>query len=183
MPSKIIYHSVICGIAIALGLSSNALAKNEKDVIISLQKCQLIQEDNSRLTCFDKAVSELTGAVKSKDILVIDKSEIVEAQEDSFGKNQDATTQLQKIIEKEKLESEVETQKELVSIISKVEKRSNNRLRFHLENGQIWDQIESKLISVSKKKQSAAHIKKAAFGSFRLRINGKGSPIRVKRIK
>lgn len=183
MSSKTIIPAFICLTTTMIGSISWAQDNVEPDIMDDLQKCQLIQKDKERLMCYDQAMPMLRSAIETKDILVLNKSEIAEAQEDSFGKNEDGDVQLKKIIEKEEIADTAKAPKELVSPILKTERNNRNGLRFYLENGQIWDQTDSSFISVNKKKQNSAVIKKAAFGSFRLRVNGKGTPVRVKRIK
>ena len=60
------------------------------------------------------------------------------------------------------------------------------KTRFFLTNGQVWDQIDSVKVRVPRVKDgnpNVAEIKKAALGSFFLRINGKGRAIRIRRKK
>ena len=60
------------------------------------------------------------------------------------------------------------------------------KTRFFLTNGQVWDQIDSVKVRVQRVKDgnpNVAEIKKAALGSFFLRINGKGRAIRIRRKK
>ena len=60
------------------------------------------------------------------------------------------------------------------------------KTRFHLANGQVWDQIDSNRIKISRPKNEQANsvtIEKAALGSFTLRINDTGKKIRVRRVK
>jgi len=60
------------------------------------------------------------------------------------------------------------------------------KTRFFLTNGQVWDQVDSVKVRVPRVKDgnpNVAEIKKAALGSFFLRINGKGRAIRIRRKK
>jgi hypothetical protein len=60
------------------------------------------------------------------------------------------------------------------------------KTRFFMTNGQVWEQLDSNRIRISKsdeKKPKTAVISKAALGSFVMLINDKGSNIRVKRVR
>lgn len=60
------------------------------------------------------------------------------------------------------------------------------KTRFFMSNGQVWEQADSLKVRIPKVrngKKNTAEISKAALGSFFLRINGKGSSIRVKRVR
>ncbi|MEP3891148.1 MAG: hypothetical protein ABJN69_11865 [Hellea sp.] len=60
------------------------------------------------------------------------------------------------------------------------------KTRFFMTNGQVWEQIDANRIRISKSQKGKTHtavISKAALGSFLLKINDKGSDIRVKRVR
>lgn len=59
------------------------------------------------------------------------------------------------------------------------------KTRFFMKNGQVWETTGTTRIRVPKKKDGPiiAEISKAALGSFVLQLNGKGSDIRVKRVR
>jgi hypothetical protein len=51
-----------------------------------------------------------------------------------------------------------------------------------LENGQVWEQVDSEVVSRSKvRKAKVATIRKAAMGSFLMNLDG-GTAIRVRRV-
>lgn len=60
------------------------------------------------------------------------------------------------------------------------------KTRFFMSNGQVWEQADGLKVRIPKVRngeKNTAEISKAALGSFFLRINGKGSSIRVKRVR
>lgn len=60
------------------------------------------------------------------------------------------------------------------------------RTRFFMDNGQVWEQVDDKKVRVPKvrnDKANTAAISKAALGSYLLRVNGKGTAIRVRRVR
>ena len=76
-----------------------------------------------------------------------------------------------------------ETPKNVIIKIIKTTEFGYKKTKFYLENGQIWKQVDSRSIRINKKSLNNAHISKAALGSYLLRINGKGTAIRVIRVK
>lgn len=56
------------------------------------------------------------------------------------------------------------------------------RTLFRLENGQVWQQAQSGRVSYRKERPMIT-IKKGAFGSFRLKVEGLNRTVRVRRIK
>ena len=60
------------------------------------------------------------------------------------------------------------------------------KIRFFMANGQVWEQVDSTKVRIPKArngKPNTVKISKASLGSFFLRVNGKGSAIRVKRAR
>lgn len=60
---------------------------------------------------------------------------------------------------------------------------ANGYIRFTLENGEVWQQIERANLRLGKGSPDVLTIKKASLGSFRGRINDKRPSFRIKRIK
>jgi len=78
--------------------------------------------------------------------------------------------------------------KEVSNISLEVRKMTEfgyKKTRFFMKNGQVWETTGTTRIRVPKKKDGPiiAEISKAALGSFVLQLNGKGSDIRVKRVR
>jgi len=70
--------------------------------------------------------------------------------------------------------------------LRKVSEFGYKKKRFFMTNGQVWEQIGTTKLRIPKAKNGKANIveiRKAAMGSFLLQINGKGSAIRVKRVR
>lgn len=81
---------------------------------------------------------------------------------------------------------EESTIKEVELNIEKTQTFGYKKIRFFLENGQVWEQVDTRNIRVPKVRNGNANtvkIQKASLGSFLLRVNGKGSAIRVRRVR
>ena len=60
------------------------------------------------------------------------------------------------------------------------------KTRFFMTNGQVWEQIDGGKARIPKARNgrtNSAIVSKATMGSFFLRVNGKGTAIRVKRVR
>lgn len=76
--------------------------------------------------------------------------------------------------------------KEVTLDIRKMTEFGYKKTRFFMTNGQVWEQLDTTRLRIPKKRNGEplkANISKAALGSFVLQINGKGSDIRVKRVR
>lgn len=66
--------------------------------------------------------------------------------------------------------------------LARMSERPNGRMRFFMENGQVWVQTDTGPVRVkSRDLPTSATIRKAALGSFLMRIDGYGRAIRVSR--
>lgn len=67
----------------------------------------------------------------------------------------------------------------VVMVIDRVEAYTYNKYMFHMENGQVWRQLDTLRVRLSRNQVNEAEIRRAAMGSYLLRINGRGQAIRV----
>jgi len=76
--------------------------------------------------------------------------------------------------------------KAVVLTIRKTTEYGYKKTRFFFDNGQVWEQTDGSKIRIPKVRNSVANtaiISKASLGSFLLRVNGKGSAVRVRRVR
>jgi len=62
----------------------------------------------------------------------------------------------------------------------------SKKIRFYLDNGQVWDQQDTRRVRIPKDKAgrtNTVEIRKASLGSYLLRVNGEGAAIRVRRVR
>jgi hypothetical protein len=79
------------------------------------------------------------------------------------------------------VQTPVETQNVRLAVRS-MARSADGKLRFTMENGQIWRQIDSTTVRNVGQGPWTADIRKASFGSFLLSLNG-GRALRVERLK
>jgi hypothetical protein len=147
-------------------IASPALAQE------ALQKqlygCARIEEAGQRHQCFDGLVPEIRKAGEA-----------------SFGslswKPSPLTAPLV-AAPSAKTQSAVPPLPEKVSLaVKSVSTGSDGKMKFTMENGQIWRQVDAEKVRNLGKGPWTAEIRKAAMGSFMLTING-GRSVRVQRV-
>lgn len=82
--------------------------------------------------------------------------------------------------------SDATSTQQVTLTISRVGKHQGRKLKFLFTNGQIWEQVDSASlpkIKLGEGKIVTAKITKGSLGSFFLRINGKGTAIKVRRAR
>lgn len=67
--------------------------------------------------------------------------------------------------------------------IVKVEKKGRGILVFHMENGQVWRQVESRFFAYPKNRSFEVVIDQGMLGDYRMRVEGKGRQTRIRRMK
>ena len=67
----------------------------------------------------------------------------------------------------------------ITMVIDRVETYSYNKHRFYMENGQVWRQLDTSRVRIRRNQVNEAEIRRAAMGSYLLRVNGQGQAIRV----
>ncbi|MBI1401249.1 hypothetical protein [Hyphomonas sp.] len=144
--------------------------------------CASIPEDAARLACFDKAVADLQTAEAEGKVRTVDVETIAKLERESFGFSLPSLSQVFGRSEDAGKPLTQEVEEVTLPIASISVNRVTRKAQITLENGQIWEQIDSEEISRSKiRKAKEATIQKAAFGSFLMTI-GSGSGIRVRRV-
>ena len=131
-----------------------------------LEQCIKIQNDTSRLNCFDKL------SVTSKDT-VVKKELVTQAQKESlFGGD--------KIEKKKRQESGYHLEK-VIYTVTKIKKSITKKLTIYFDNGQVWKQSDNRTLRL--KVEDKAELSAGALGSFFLKKANTNKTIRVTRIK
>lgn len=162
-------HKTISLIAILLAVS--ATATSETLNAESVFACRQVVDDTKRLACYDEKIVALQPSIATQPAAVPD---VVQTKEDTFGKS-DVKLNQKALKRKDKAEL-----KRMTVSVTKVNRNVSGQLVIYLENGQIWRQNDS--IKIRKESASTASIKKAAMGSFRMKLDNSRT-FRAKRIK
>jgi len=205
MPHRNIITAV-ASIWLLASLASTAKAQSlsppaELDALFA---CQSETDDGARLVCFDQAASALRTANASGDLVAISRDDVDNVERDAFGFNLPSLPRLRGILGLGKSNAEAsgdaasadgessnptkadEPLDRVMLEVDRWERSNSGRYRFYLTNGQVWMQAESDSIRRPKKDENGVlrvEIRKASFGSFLLKVNGKGRSVRVRRIE
>lgn len=162
-----------------------SLAQEEAASTDAVYACADISDDIERLACYDTAVGRLKVAEEAGEVTTISRAEIEEVQRDSFGFS---IPSLPKIAmpkfgggDKDGKPA-FEEFNEISAGVTRVRKDSSGKLLVQLDNGQTWRQSDSRRVYLRGGEADSAVIKKAALGSFRMKLDG-GTAFRVERTK
>lgn len=101
----------------------------------------------------------------------------------SGGETQDPLT-AEKLVTPEERAADPDRVNEIQSEIVRIKELAYGELRFYLANGQVWEQLGTQgRMRPGDGVGDIAHVSRMSFGSFKLRVNGRGGAIKVKRIR
>jgi hypothetical protein len=147
--------------------------------IVALQKCRAEPDNNKRLACYDSAVSALTAATESRDVVVVERSEVRKARKGLFGFT---LPRIGLLAGREGNKDDEADVKRLDTTIVDARALANGLWRFTVEGGAVWDTTETSISLASPKPGRAVRIDAAALGSYMARI-GNGGWVRVRRVQ
>ena len=161
-------------------ITAFSLEKTELDTVANTIGCLNIENDNTRLNCFEinakklgsvfplAKLNEEERTTKTESIKKIKKIE-------SFGVVQTVNA----IVGREKQDLE-----KISAIIKDNDFVDLTKIRIYLQNGQIWRQVDSTPYRGPKNLEGKnAFISSASLGSFLMKIEGVGGKFRVRREK
>ena len=67
--------------------------------------------------------------------------------------------------------------------VTEVSEGPRGNLLFHLENGQVWRQIEARYVPLPADAPFPVRISRGLFGEYRLRVDGEGRLVRIRRVQ
>lgn len=67
--------------------------------------------------------------------------------------------------------------------VTEVSEGPRGNLLFHLENGQVWRQIEARYVPLPADAPFPVQISRGLFGEYRLRVDGEGRLVRIRRVQ
>ncbi len=203
-------RTAFAGIAVSVAaLCLAAPAAAQEGPLGPVLECADIQDNAQRLACYDERVGALRTSVQTGEIVAVDRPAVEAIERDGFGLSlpslprltlglfsggsgsaATASTAAERGISTAENTSGVEIVERgddgqierVLMTIARVDSISPNQYRFTMDNGQVWVQVESgRALSTRNLPGSQAEIRRAAMGSFLLRIDGRGQAIRVNR--
>jgi len=148
-----------------------------------IYQCASKSDDTERLACFDKAVADLQRAETSGMVRTVDMAAVEKIERDSFGFSLPSLNEIFRRGETRERAASQPVEEVSLAIASISINSVTRRATIRLENGQVWEQVDSEELSRSKvRKGKEANIRKASMGSFLMVIDGSGTGIRVRRV-
>lgn len=170
---------VVCAVLTGLLPIASSQEGSPANPLVAVYACASLTDSEQRLACFDEAVGRLKSAEDAREVKVISKAEAEQVRQESFGFNLPSLPTLFS-----GGEDSDETKIERVTLaVTKVETDLEGRLRVTLENGAVWQQIDSNRVKIFRNDTvKEATISAASLGSFLLRLDDRRA-FRARRVQ
>ncbi|NKB34337.1 MAG: hypothetical protein GKR91_14695 [Pseudomonadales bacterium] len=182
----------VCAL-VSLSLHAQQVSQEELD------GCAVLDSDREKLRCFialtnrnrsEQAVSQTDSRSERMEIDAIGDSN-VESIEELINASPLADTPPVAIdtstLGQEQLrENRFEQGQEELSVLATVQEVSEGArgiLLFHLNNGQVWRQIESGFFPYPRRQTFEVEITQGVLGEYRMRVEGRGRMLRIRRLE
>lgn len=163
--------------------AQQAAAPAQPKALAEIYACAQIAEDPARLACFDAAVGALKSAQASGEFAAVDAAGVRRIEREAFGFSLPSLPRLglPGFSKGEDGGRAPEQTSEVELVIDRVS-RIDGREAFIMANGQIWSHIDS---NTNRKARPGAKvtIRRAAMGSYLMRVEDGGAALRVRRLE
>lgn len=140
-----------------------------------LMACRGIADNSARLACFDRNAAALQLAIANRQLVVLSPSDVRETRRSLFGFS------LPKLPFFGGEGSEEPEVPEIASRVAAASSLGRGRWRIRLEDGAVWETRESAPNYVVPKPGASVRIRRAALGSYILKINTERA-VRARRV-
>lgn len=172
-----VFRTIVFSGMILLSASPLALAENPATTE-AVYACSEEADDLARLACYDAAVGRLQAAEEAGEIATVTREEVETVQREGFGFSIPSLPALaMTALGGEESSAEIEN---IVEEVDRVTRNSAGKAVIYLTNGQVWRQTGTE--RVTRRDVSEAEIVRAAFGSFKMKLDG-GNAFRVTRVQ
>lgn len=144
------------------------------ELIAELFACREIADPDERLACYDREVATVAEAQASRELVIADREQVNKTRRGLFGLRLPDLG----IFGGEDDEDGVN---EITATLARATKLDNGRHIFELEDGARWIETENAAGFRKFKAGDTIVIKRAAFGSFKAKVNGKRA-VKVRRL-
>lgn len=160
-------------IAGSVAAQTQTVASQRPAAAQELSSCRSIAADAERLACYDRVAAAFDAAEQSGELLVMDRNQVRETRRALFGFSLNAAPLFARGGPQEEVEA-IET------TLTRVSEGAYGKWVFTLENGSVWQQIDSERLTRTPRPGMEIRVRQGAVGSYLLSVAGARS-VRVRR--
>lgn len=182
---------ILAGALLAAGLAGAAQAQAPADPALKgLSDCGALTDLAAKAACYDTATAALNAAVRSGEVIIVQRKQAQEAQRGAFGFNLPSLNIFDRAFsggDKDKDGKAKDGRAPLAATLDSITtnvKRASQDARGHwvieLSDGAVWTQTDNETIAPRPKPGDKIQVEKGAFGAFMMKV-GNGKAVRAKR--
>ncbi|HWW11076.1 MAG TPA: hypothetical protein VN018_01065 [Brevundimonas sp.] len=141
--------------------------------IANLSGCRAISVASDRLSCFDRTALELETALRSGEILVVDRTQATAARRQAFG----STSAPADVLLPPRAEDRIDA---IETTLTRATQAGDGRWTFVLADGVTWTQVDTDRVRINNRAGEPVRVRRAAMGSYLLVVGNSGA-VRVRR--
>jgi hypothetical protein len=170
--------SAVAAAAAVLALAAGAALAADPALPAGIKRlldCRKVAGDGPRLACYDAAVDELTGQIDKGEVVAVDRAQAREVRRQAFGFRMPSISLFERGDKPEEIDR-------LAATVTTAYQRGDGKWVLELDDGAVWNQIDSERLTRSPRKGSKVEIRKASLGTFFINVDGQRA-IRAQRVK
>jgi hypothetical protein len=140
-----------------------------------LLDCHATAAEGARLACYDAAVGELGRLLASGEVVIVDKERVAAVKRQAFGFSLPSVNLFERSDKPQELA-------EVAATAVRVHRKLDGHWSVELDDGAVWEQTDEEKFVRLPRVGSKVVIKKAAFGSFLMKIDDEW-PVRAQRVR
>ncbi len=150
---------------LAAGRPAPAVRAPELQAVVA---CRRLTDRDARLNCFDAAAAKLDEAESTGQVVVVNREQAREVRRDVFGLQLPSLD----IFGRKGVAATGEDVDQLSSTVKTASQNPDGRWVIELDTGAVWRQVDDSTAPTSLRPGAKVEIRRAALGSFFIRING-----------
>jgi hypothetical protein len=161
-----------------LGVGAALAATSASPLPAAMQRlldCRATTAEGARLACYDAAVGELGRLLASGELVVVDKERVAAVKREAFGFSLPSVSFFERSDKPQELA-------EVAATAVRVHRKLDGHWSVELDDGAVWEQTDEEKFVRLPHIGSKVVIKKAAFGSFLMKIDD-AWPVRAQRVR
>lgn len=135
----------------------------------ALIRCRAIAEAAARLQCFDTASAALEAAAARRDVVVVDRAQVREGRRRLFGLS---IPRIPIFGGGDEDEADADRVEMVEGVVASASQDQFGHWVIVLRDGAVWTQVDSRPLALRPRPGQPIVIRRAALGSFMLRVNG-----------
>ena len=165
------------GLATGASAADKVSAQKRAQVLQAIVDCRPMTDTNARLACYDAAAAKLDEAEASGQVVVVDKEQARQVRREVFGLQ---LPSLDIFSHATNGRAPVEDVEKVSETVKSASRQVDGKWVVEMEGGAVWRQIDTNELAFAPHPGSKAEIRKAALGSFFMKLDGQPG-IRVHR--